>query len=214
MKKNVAGQFIGAQLVDAATGAPFTGAVTCYVTGDNGAQAVGSVGAGACTHKGNGTHNYAPSQAETNYDYIEFTFIATGAVSAMRDVRTIGSSDLASILARLPATLVGGRMDSIASVVAVDALSASSLAADAVAEIKAAVVAALSTDTYAEPAAALGANASLVAAVMWLLAESRNKQFESSTLWRLRNFGDTADIASRSVAFDVPTTTLTKGKVV
>jgi hypothetical protein len=82
MKKNVAGQKIGAQMVNASTGAAFTGAVTVYVTGDDGTQAIGSVGSGACTHKGNGLHNYSPAQAETNYDHVEFTFIGTGAIPA------------------------------------------------------------------------------------------------------------------------------------
>jgi hypothetical protein len=82
MKKNVAGQIIGCQLVNASTGAAFTSAVTVYVTGDGGTQAVGTVGAGACTHEGNGFHTYTPSQAETNYDHVGFTFIGTGAVPA------------------------------------------------------------------------------------------------------------------------------------
>lgn len=80
MKKNAAGQVIGAQLVSAADGGAFTGAVTVYVTGDGGAQAVGSVGAGACTHEGNGFHSYLPAQAETNFDHIAFTFIGASAV--------------------------------------------------------------------------------------------------------------------------------------
>lgn len=78
--KNVAGQKIGAQLISAADGTAFTGAVTVYVTGDAGTQAIGSVGSGACTHEGNGYHTYAPSQAETNYDLLAFTFTGTGAV--------------------------------------------------------------------------------------------------------------------------------------
>jgi hypothetical protein len=82
MKKNVAGQNIGCQMVSATDGSAFTGAVTVYVTGDAGTQAAGSVGAGACTHEGNGYHTYAPAQAETNYDLIAFTFIGTGAVPA------------------------------------------------------------------------------------------------------------------------------------
>lgn len=80
MKKNVASQSIGAQMVSATDGSAFTGAVTVYVTGDAGTQAVGSVGSGACTHEGNGYHTYAPAQAETNYSQIAFTFIGTGAV--------------------------------------------------------------------------------------------------------------------------------------
>lgn len=82
MKKNVASQVIGAQMVSASDGSAFTGAVTVYVTGDGGTQAAGSVGSGACTHQGNGFHSYAPAQAETNYDHVAFTFIGTGAVPA------------------------------------------------------------------------------------------------------------------------------------
>lgn len=90
MRKNVASQVIGAQMVNASTGAAFTGSVTVYVTGDAGTQAVGSVGSGACTHEGNGYHSYAPAQAETNYDLIAFTFIGTGAIPATVQVFTIG----------------------------------------------------------------------------------------------------------------------------
>lgn len=80
MKKNVASQVIGAQMVTAADGTAFTGSVTAYVTGDGGTQAVGSVGSGACTHEGNGFHTYAPAQEETNYDHVAFTFTGAGAI--------------------------------------------------------------------------------------------------------------------------------------
>jgi hypothetical protein len=82
VRKNVASQVIGAEMVSASDGSAFTGSVTCYVTGDGGTQAAGSVGSGACTHEGNGFHTYAPAQAETNYDHIAFTFTGTGAVPA------------------------------------------------------------------------------------------------------------------------------------
>lgn len=88
MQKNVAGQKVGRQMVSATDGSAFTGAVTVYVTGDAGTQAIGSVGSGACTHEGNGYHTYAPSQAETNYDLIAFTFIGTGAVPRTKEVST------------------------------------------------------------------------------------------------------------------------------
>lgn len=80
MKKNVAGQKIGIQMVSATDGSAFTGTVTVSVTGDAGTQATGSVGSGVCAHEGNGFHTYAPAQAETNYDHIGFTFTGTGAV--------------------------------------------------------------------------------------------------------------------------------------
>lgn len=79
MKKNVAGQSIGAPLVNAADNTAFTGTVTIYITGDNGTQTIGSVGSGVCVSKGNGYYSYAPTQGETNYDHIAFTFIGTGA---------------------------------------------------------------------------------------------------------------------------------------
>jgi hypothetical protein len=88
MKKNVASQRIGAQLVSASDGSAFTGSVTVSVTGDAGTQAIGSVGSGACTHEGNGYHTYAPAQAETNYDLIAFTFTASGAVPVTVQVYT------------------------------------------------------------------------------------------------------------------------------
>jgi len=82
MRRNVAGQFIGSQMITAADGTAFTGSVTVYVTGDAGTQALGSVGSGVCAHEGNGFHTYAPAQAETNYTHVGFTFIGTGAIPA------------------------------------------------------------------------------------------------------------------------------------
>ncbi len=92
MLKNVAGQKIGAQMVDT-DGAAFTSAVTVYVTGDAGTQAAGSVGSGACTHEGNGYHTYSPDQAETNYDLIAFTFVGTGAVPVTTQIYTQANLD-------------------------------------------------------------------------------------------------------------------------
>jgi hypothetical protein len=88
MKKNVASQVIGAQMVSASDGSAFTGSVTVAVTGNAGTQATGSVGSGACTHEGNGFHTYAPAQAETNYDHVAFTFTGTGAIPATVQVYT------------------------------------------------------------------------------------------------------------------------------
>lgn len=88
MKKNIASQKVGAQLISAIDGSEFTGSVTVYVTGDAGTQVVGSVGSGACAHEGHGYHTYAPAQAETNYDLIAFTFIGTGAVPVTIQIYT------------------------------------------------------------------------------------------------------------------------------
>lgn len=88
MKKNVASQKVGAQLVSATDGSAFTDSVTVEVTLDAGTQATGSVGSGACTHEGNGYHTYAPAQAETNGDLAAFTFHGTGAVPVTVQIYT------------------------------------------------------------------------------------------------------------------------------
>lgn len=88
MKKNVASQKVGAQMVSATDGSAFTGSVTVEVTLDAGTQATGSVGSGACTHEGTGYHTYAPAQAETNGDLAAFTFHGTGAVPATVQIYT------------------------------------------------------------------------------------------------------------------------------
>lgn len=147
MKKNVASQAVGAQMVSASDGSAFTGAVTVYVTGDAGTQAAGSVGAGACTHEGNGFHTYAPAQAETNYDHVAFTFVGTGAVPATVQIYTsypqtgdnyarLGapagasvSADVAAVKAVLPAALVGGRIDANVGAISADAAAADNLEA-------------------------------------------------------------------------------------
>ena len=77
MKKNVAGQHVTGQLALLADGTDFSGTATVYVTGDGGAQAAGS---GTATLRGHGTYDYAPTQAETNFDHVAFTF--TGALAA------------------------------------------------------------------------------------------------------------------------------------
>ena len=86
MKKNVASQAIGAQMITAADGTAFTGAVSVLYTIDNGTQTAGAGTAPA--HEGNGYHSYTPTQAETNGDHVAFTFTGTGAIPATIQVFT------------------------------------------------------------------------------------------------------------------------------
>jgi hypothetical protein len=97
MKRNVAGQVIGAQMTDATNGNNFTAAVVCSVTGDGGTQALGSVGAGVCTHEGLGFHTYTPAQAETDYNHIGFTFTGAGAITATLQVYTADPASQADV---------------------------------------------------------------------------------------------------------------------
>lgn len=59
MKKNVASQSIGAQMVSATDGTAFTGSVSVAYTIDNGTQTSG--GGTAPAHEGNGYHSYTRS---------------------------------------------------------------------------------------------------------------------------------------------------------
>lgn len=169
MLKNTAGQAIGAQMIAAADGSAFTGAVTVSVTGDAGAQATGSVGAGACVHEGNGFHTYAPAQAETNYAHVAFTFTGSGAIPATVQTYPIAgdaftrlgapvgasiSADIAAVQAdtdnmqtRLPAALVSGRIDASVGAMAANVMTAAAAAADLTTELQAglATAAALTT---------------------------------------------------------------------
>lgn len=133
MKKNVASQVAGVQMTTIADGTPFTGTVTVYITGDNGSQTIGSVGSGICTHKGKGYHVYLPSQGETNYDHVAFTYEGTGAFTiSVQEYPTTIIADIAAVQAdtdniqtRLPAALVSGLMSCD-----VTAISTSTTAAD------------------------------------------------------------------------------------
>lgn len=113
MKKNVASQIVGVQMVNATTGAAFTSAVTVSVTLDGGTQATGTVGSGACTHEGNGYHTYTPSQAETNGDLLAYTFTGTGAIPVSVQIYTSfpqtvdHATNIANIQTRIPAALTG-----------------------------------------------------------------------------------------------------------
>lgn len=85
MRKNVAGQNIDAQMNAIADGTAITTGVTLVVTGDG----VQSASAGTLAHKGNGLWNYKPTQGETNFNNISFTFISALAPNQTVQVSTI-----------------------------------------------------------------------------------------------------------------------------
>jgi len=138
MKKNTAGQVVIAELVSSSDGSSVTsGTTNVYVLGDGGTQSAGS---GTVTHEGNGCWSYAPTQAETNYDHIAFTFVNSSAISVTVQVYTtypqtgdnyarLGSPAGASIAAdissiktdtgtTIPATLttIEGKVDTVDTV--------------------------------------------------------------------------------------------------
>jgi hypothetical protein len=85
MKKNVASQSIGAQMITISDGSNFTGSVAVEVTIDGGAK---TTGGGSVTHEGEGYHSYALTQAETNGNHIAVSFAGTGALTQTIQVYT------------------------------------------------------------------------------------------------------------------------------
>lgn len=81
MKKNVSSQFIGAQMTYLASGTPVvaSGAVLTYLRADGLPMQLGAVNSGICIPNSYGLHHYIPAQSETNYDWLSFTFVASGA---------------------------------------------------------------------------------------------------------------------------------------
>jgi len=88
MRKNVSSQRIGAEMVWASSGTIFTTSTLVYVKGDASSQNLGATSSGVAVYVGQGYHEYVPTQAETNYDHIAFTFTTTNALSVTLNVYT------------------------------------------------------------------------------------------------------------------------------
>jgi hypothetical protein len=114
MRKNVSGQTVSAHLISKTDGSNVTtGTTTVYVTGDSGTQGTGG---GTVTHEGNGEWSYVPTQAETNYTHIAFTFENTNAVGQTLNVYTVGQDfTAASLTAILSAAGVQAIWDALTS---------------------------------------------------------------------------------------------------
>ncbi len=83
MRRNVAGQVVTAHLINRTDGTDVTtGSVSVFVTGDGGTQ---TSGAGAITHEGNGDWSYVPTQAETNFTQVAFTFVHSSAITTKEE---------------------------------------------------------------------------------------------------------------------------------
>ncbi len=83
MRRNVSGQIVTAHLINRTDGTDVTtGSVSVFVTGDGGTQTSGS---GTVTHEGNGDWSYAPTQAETNFSQVVFTFVHSSAITTKEE---------------------------------------------------------------------------------------------------------------------------------
>jgi len=87
MRKNIASQYVSAQLLSATDGSEVTtGTVTVKVTKDGDIQ---NTGLGSVVHEGSGVWGYTPTQAETNGNHIVFTFQHSDAMTTSIQVYTI-----------------------------------------------------------------------------------------------------------------------------
>lgn len=131
-------------------------------------------------------------------------------------------TEIADIRNRLPAALVSGRMDAsvgamaagvvTATAVATDAIDADALAADALAEIKTQVVAALNTDTYAEPGQGTpGATVSLVTKIGFIYKAWRNRHTQTAAEYAL--YADDATTKDQEAVVSDNGTTFERGEV-
>jgi len=96
--RNTTGWIINSQMINATTGASFSGTVTVYVTGDGGTQAIGGYNSGTAISKGNGLFSYFPLQTETDYTLVAFTFIGTGAIPQTIQIPTETAAEAAAVV--------------------------------------------------------------------------------------------------------------------
>lgn len=138
----------------------------------------------------NGLANNVITALSINADAITAAKIADGAIDA--------------------ATFAAGAIN--AAAIATDAIDADALAADALAEIKTQAVAALNTDTYAEPGqGAPAATTTLAAKIGYLYKNWRNKKTQTSSQFSL--LADDATTVDQKSATSDDGTTATRGEI-
>lgn len=89
MIRNLAGQTAQGQVINATTGAAFSGTVTVYVSLDGSTATIGSVGSGLATDVGGGLFTYFPTAGETDGALVSFQFRGTGAITTVVEYPTL-----------------------------------------------------------------------------------------------------------------------------
>lgn len=208
MKKNVAGQHIGAQMVSAADGTAFTGAVTVRITGDHGTQVLGSVASGICVSKGNGYHSYPPSQAETNFNHIAFTFTGTGAIPVTVQLYTEfpQTGDVFALIGAAGAGLTALGDARLAN------LDAAVTSRASPAQVNAEMLDVLKVDASTELSGVPPMTAPIYDMLRWNFHLAVAKITQTNTTMLVRNNADTATIGTSTVSDDG--TTAIRGKFI
>lgn len=135
---------------------------------------------------------------------IQLESLATAA--ALDAVDNFVDTEITDIRNRLPAALVGGRMDSSVGAMATDVITSGSLASSATGEIADAVW----DEPLTEPAGVFGWGGTFRNLFNWFGALIRNKMIQTATTTTLRNDADNADISTSAISDDG--TTFTRGE--
>lgn len=182
------------------------------------------------------------ADSDTLWGLVNANLDATVSSRASSAQATNIQADTDDLQTRLPAALVGGRMDSSVGAMAANTLTASALAADAVTEIQAAILSdatpfaganlnatissratpaqvnaevldVLNVDTFALPGQTAPPLApTLVQVLTWLFKNFRNRKTQTATQWSLMADNETTVDAKATVSDDG--TTATKQEIV
>ena len=158
-----------------------------------------------------GSPTTAQNLSGTNIDVDQVVASVSGAVGSVTGA--VGSvtgltaatvhSDLDDIQARLPAALVGGRMDSSVGAMAANVLTAAATAADYLAEINAEVADVLKTDTVTLPGQGAPPAAPTMQEILsWLYKTFRNRKTQTATQWNLYNDAEDTIDSKATVSSD------------
>lgn len=163
-----------------------SGTTAVYVLGDGGSQ---SAGGGTVTHEGNGTWSYVPTQAETNYAHIAFTFKNALAVSSTVNVYTVGQDFTASALN--------------CTVTTNNDKTGYSLSSPGISDIRDSVWAKTMTELSSVP----GVTADVLSSLNWIFTISRNKRTQTATTETIFKDDGSTTLATSSTADDGTTAT-------
>lgn len=167
----------------------------------------------ATAHQTQGTFGQAIGDpaADTNTIYKAVVTDATGATVGVDVVAVQADTD--DIQTRLPAALVGGRMDSSVGAMAANVVTAAATAADFLAEVNAEVVDALATDTVTLPGQSAPPLAPTIREMIsWLYKNFRNRKSQTATQWSL--FADDETTVDSKATVSDDGTTAVKQEIV
>jgi hypothetical protein len=105
MFRNVSGQYIGVQMIDATTGGAFSGTVACAVVKDGGTSA--TAGGTVSAVGSSGFYRLACSQGDTDGGIVFFTFTGSGAIPVTVQVETMNKG-VADVLQASANTMIYG----------------------------------------------------------------------------------------------------------